>query len=918
MSGNKKIKINRRLGNPITTLVLSLDSSNLNSYSGLGSNWYDLTTYANNVSFINNLPFHEPTFSSENSGIIVFDGNNYGTINDNLSLEFVNGMFTVEIWIKFSELRGYQGIISKPGYSDGNGFMLYLENNNTITAVGGDNGWQVIMLSNIVPVLNKWYHLVVTKSNLGVWSLYINDSEQSIGDVNNTTFTFPDNDTNMYIGTYTNFPGYSNQLANNLYGSIGKVRIWKGYCMSPTIVSVNYSIGSIRFNNDGKIEIDDVELKTTLFNGTLYSSNTDTYTFDGDDDYAILTNAPKPTTEMTISAWVKLNEMGSWRKAVCFPYGVDSFYLPFNSYQISTGDNNNLNVMFNVNPNFNGALYYPATIDTWYQVVGSFNNGIIKMYVNGELVDTLDVTQEGTSIQYTERTDLLIGQHAEYYLSQGWNGQVSDVKIFTTELSSIDILNNFNLTKSNYGFTTTTTTTNNNSQNNYSLILNFEGNFEDNSGNNLVPTVIGNPTFSSDSVLGSGSMLIESSGAGLSYTSNSLFNFGNGDFTIETWVKFSNTDDSQALFTNYSSWGYSSIYFGRHPGTSGKVSVWCYNGTNLVTLQEVEMTTNEWVHYALVKNGTSLVLYKNGINVSNTSITSTSWNYDFSVYVGFAGDDPSGYGLIGNLDSYKISKVARYTSNFTPEGYVEPITTTTTTTTAAPTTTTTTTTTSTGSLILNLDAGNTSSYPGTGTTWTDLTNTYSGISLVNGALYNSDGGGNILLDGVNDYIDLGLIGVMPNKNKFTFNTVYRFDKSKGGNAIFSAGTNGDASTDILFAHDGNVFFFQINNGSDGSAVANYTYTSNTWVNICVVYDGTQTGNANRLKVYFDGVQNTLTFGSYTVPASTPNYNYQSYLGKYVSFSGWDLKGNIAITRLHNYALSSTEVSSFYTSIQSRF
>jgi hypothetical protein len=57
-------------------------------------------------------------------------------------------------------------------------------------------------------------------------------------------------------------------------------------------------------------------------------------------------------------------------------------------------------------------------------------------------------------------------------------------------------------------------------------------------------------------------------------------------------------------------------------------------------------------------------------------------------------------------------------------------------------------------LVLCLDAANTKSYPGSGTTWTDLTgNGYNG-TLVNGASYNSVYGGVIALDGVNDYIDV--------------------------------------------------------------------------------------------------------------------------------------------------------------------
>jgi hypothetical protein len=63
----------------------------------------------------------------------------------------------------------------------------------------------------------------------------------------------------------------------------------------------------------------------------------------------------------------------------------------------------------------------------------------------------------------------------------------------------------------------------------------------------------------------------------------------------------------------------------------------------------------------------------------------------------------------------------------------------------------------TSGLLLNLDAGNTASYPGTGTTWTDLSgNGYNG-TLTNGPTYSSSNGGTIVFDGTNDVASFGNI-----------------------------------------------------------------------------------------------------------------------------------------------------------------
>ena len=62
-------------------------------------------------------------------------------------------------------------------------------------------------------------------------------------------------------------------------------------------------------------------------------------------------------------------------------------------------------------------------------------------------------------------------------------------------------------------------------------------------------------------------------------------------------------------------------------------------------------------------------------------------------------------------------------------------------------------------LILHLDAGNSSSYSGSGTTWTDLSGEGNNGTLVNGTSYTSDDGGSLVFDGTNDYVNLGAVQI---------------------------------------------------------------------------------------------------------------------------------------------------------------
>lgn len=60
----------------------------------------------------------------------------------------------------------------------------------------------------------------------------------------------------------------------------------------------------------------------------------------------------------------------------------------------------------------------------------------------------------------------------------------------------------------------------------------------------------------------------------------------------------------------------------------------------------------------------------------------------------------------------------------------------------------------TSGLVLCIDAANRRSYPGTGSVWNDLSRANNG-TLVNGPTFNSENGGSILFNGVNNYAAFG-------------------------------------------------------------------------------------------------------------------------------------------------------------------
>lgn len=138
---------------------------------------------------------------------------------------------------------------------------------------------------------------------------------------------------------------------------------------------------------------------------------------------------------------------------------------------------------------------------------------------------------------------------------------------------------------------------------------------------------------------------------------------------------------------------------------------------------------------------------------------------------------------------------------------------------------------------------------------------------VAGKIYNG-----LDLDGVDDEVLFAIPSWMQSASKFTWTGWFKpktLVDGAQGIVNYTSGTNNFAFQEGSSGAGTNTGV-QVNLSNGSSA---YGYTSsgllaaNTWGQWTMVYDGTQTGNANRLKFYFNGVQKTLTFSG-TIPATT--------------------------------------------------
>ena len=215
-------------------------------------------------------------------------------------------------------------------------------------------------------------------------------------------------------------------------------------------------------------------------------------------------------------------------------------------------------------------------------------------------------------------------------------------------------------------------------------------------------------------------------------------------------------------------------------------------------------------------------------------------------------------------------------------------------------------------LVLELDAGDRNSYPGTGTTWRDLSGNSNNGTLTNGPTFNSGNLGSIVFDGVDDYVLCSKQNALVNVTQFTIGAWMKRNLS---NSVVIIGQIETLSNDVSFElwSDGNAYF-EVGNGTNG-----YGYIANTstnWQYLMMVFNGTGGINSDRLKAYINGTLQTLTYSG-TIPSSTGTVNTNLNIGAYITNSNYS-NGNISAVQIYNRALSSTEITQNYNATKTRF
>jgi hypothetical protein len=208
----------------------------------------------------------------------------------------------------------------------------------------------------------------------------------------------------------------------------------------------------------------------------------------------------------------------------------------------------------------------------------------------------------------------------------------------------------------------------------------------------------------------------------------------------------------------------------------------------------------------------------------------------------------------------------------------------------------------TNGLVLDLDAAKRDSYPGSGTTWNDISGNVNNGTLTNGPTFNTGSGGSIVFDGVDDYVDCGSGSSLNISNEITLHAWINGTYSSNGEyaVIDKGGVTGH--------HFGIYLKKIILQTNIAYKLSNTTLNNGIWYNIVITFDKTN--------VYFylngviDGVQ-PLT-GGLNAPSSPV------LIARYTSASPLTFNGLISNTFIYNRSLSASEILQNYNALKSRY
>jgi hypothetical protein len=364
---------------------------------------------------------------------------------------------------------------------------------------------------------------------------------------------------------------------------------------------------------------------------------------------------PVANEDFTFEAWVYLTATPTapviGAQIVGFgEYGLDSDWV------------------FGVTSSLQASLYLNATITSYTNtttlLLNTWNH--VAASRSGTGTNNLKVFVNGVGTSFTTNSTTVFSGLRNLTIGADQNG---DEAILTGFISNLRIVKGTAVYTANFTPPTAPLT----AITNTSLLITGTGQgmfdnstFVDQGPNALTVTATGSPVYSGLSPFGNtyaGSVLYSATANYLSTPDSAVLQLASGDLTVEFWINYTSIAGYQTIYNK----GYvtaGAFLFQTGLG-DGKLNF--YAGGVLTIASGTADSVGSWVHYALVRSGTTVTLYRNGTSVGSAT-NSTNFNSTAVLYIGTGNVvGPGNLNLLGYISNLRIVKgTAVYTANFTP------------------------------------------------------------------------------------------------------------------------------------------------------------------------------------------------------------------------------------------------------------
>jgi len=848
------------------------------------------------------------TTGQNNKGYgLSFDGNDDYVATSTMNNSFTTTAFSLSGWIKTTDTNVATVVrTTNPGDI---GLVVDWDSldtangSNKITC-GGINGtvWNTGEYVTSTSIVNDGiWHFVACTYDSSYYKIYID------GKLNNSAaVTNPPNSpgsSQWYIGRY---PPSALELFT---GQIDNVKIYN-YARTSAQVAYDYNqhhpISYWKFNEGtGTTAYDSAGSNNGIF-GTGSSAPTwandsqcvsgKCLSFDGTNDYLNMGNSSaitSSTSQKSISAWIKVTGGESTWRTVIAPSSSDLFH-----FQIQ--DTNKLQIYF-YGPSkeaLSTTLFNSSNFNKWFYITAVWDGAYAKIYING-IEENRSTAGSGSLTSAT--SNLYVGNG--YNLIRPFNGQIDEVKVYNTALTTDEIKQDYNLGSAiKFGSTTQTigaTTTSLNycipGDTSYCATPIAEYNFEENTGtvasdtsgnnnNGTFGTGSSAPTWSSGHSTNSNGVSFDGTN---DYIQINNLNSTPTSYTISFWGKRNTISNSYAVVLGLTSpyknavWIYENgnIAFGDANGTwASWNSVW----TDKNNFHHIEIT--------IPTTGASntATLYFDGVNKGN--ITTNSSGTLTSSRIGTFSTVSVNH-FIGILDDIKIYNYARTSAQVAYDynrgkpiaqwKFDE----------------------CQGSTVYNSSGIGSTGVIIIGSTGTQ--NSLGTCQIGTSAAWTNGASGkfnsSLNFDGTDDYINTSDQSLQ-NNSPFSYSVWIKFSTSQLARMII--GRHNDATGGSFLGIDdssANKIKFGLNSYATQHLNSTMTLNDNTWHHIVGSWDGTN------LKLYIDSVLNASSTPTTTL--TYPAINTQ--IGRWVGGASQYFNGQIDDVRIYSYALTTEQIKQVY-------